>query len=226
MLTCHPASPFLFRSFQKSSILNWLDQRNMDFIACCFHHDGVDNNVYRPSTFIYRYIDWTFPASFTAVVTSFLLFYFTICVIFGLLLLAASRQYPECVVASGAPFGETPHTAFSDAVALSWTTFTTVVRRHARRRALCLFVRADIRSQSSLLSLCFVTGVRGRKRVAPAPCAFTPCLSRRLPASSGTHRYGMTYTSTASDFGGTAPHQCSLVVFLHCSSMKYDLVMK
>jgi len=137
----------------KSSILNWLDQRNMDFITCCFHRDGVDNNVYRPSTFIYRYIDWTFPASFTAVVTSFLLFYFTICVIFGLLLLAASRQYPECVVASGAPFGETPHTAFSDAVALSWTTFTTV-------------------------------------------------------------GYGMTYTSTASDFGGTAPHQCSLVVFL------------
>ena len=65
----------------------------------------------------------------------------------------AGGAQPNCIVASSAPFGSTPHTKFSDAFALSWTTFTTV-------------------------------------------------------------GYGMTYTSTASDFGDTEPHECSWVVFL------------
>lgn len=128
----------------------------MNFIDYFCHANEVDNNVYRPSTILYRYIDWTFTASFTAVFLTFLFFFCALCLIFGGLLLVAGRAEPNCIVASGESFGATPHTEFSDAFALSWTTFTTV-------------------------------------------------------------GYGMTYTSTGSDFKSTEPHECTWVVFL-CTS--------
>ena len=136
--------------------MNWIDNHHMNFIDYFWHSSEVDNNVYRPSTILYQYIDWTFTGSFTAVFMTFLLAYCAICVVFGGLLLVAGTYEPTCIVASGESFGHTPHTAFSDAFALSWTTFTTV-------------------------------------------------------------GYGMTYTSTGGDFGTTAPHKCSWVVFL-CTS--------
>jgi hypothetical protein len=40
----------------------------------------------------------------------------------------AGSHEPYCITASGEHFGANPHTKFSDAYALSWTTFTTVVR--------------------------------------------------------------------------------------------------
>ena len=48
--------------------------------------------------------------------------------IFGGLLYAAGSHEPYCITASGEHFGAHPQTKFSDAFALSWTTFTTVVR--------------------------------------------------------------------------------------------------
>eukprot|EP00584_Thalassiosira_punctigera_P007346 CAMPEP_0172539204 /NCGR_PEP_ID=MMETSP1067-20121228/10462_1 /TAXON_ID=265564 ORGANISM="Thalassiosira punctigera, Strain Tpunct2005C2" /NCGR_SAMPLE_ID=MMETSP1067 /ASSEMBLY_ACC=CAM_ASM_000444 /LENGTH=669 /DNA_ID=CAMNT_0013324853 /DNA_START=106 /DNA_END=2115 /DNA_ORIENTATION=+ len=141
-----------------NKILNWFDKHHMDFVDYFWHSNEVDNNVYRPSASLYRYIDWTFTASFTNVFISFLIFYFVLCLVFGGLLMAAGQAEPNCIVASGVAFGksEIPHTAWSDAFALSWTTFTTV-------------------------------------------------------------GYGMTYTSTAGDFGDTEPHKCTWVVFL-CTS--------
>ena len=38
----------------------------------------------------------------------------------------AGDAEPNCIMMAGEPFGTTPHTKFSDAFALSWTTFTTV----------------------------------------------------------------------------------------------------
>lgn len=38
----------------------------------------------------------------------------------------AGEAEPNCIVATGESFGANPHTKFSDAFALSWTTFTTV----------------------------------------------------------------------------------------------------
>eukprot|EP00579_Thalassiosira_antarctica_P008051 CAMPEP_0201888576 /NCGR_PEP_ID=MMETSP0902-20130614/27981_1 /ASSEMBLY_ACC=CAM_ASM_000551 /TAXON_ID=420261 /ORGANISM="Thalassiosira antarctica, Strain CCMP982" /LENGTH=666 /DNA_ID=CAMNT_0048418869 /DNA_START=169 /DNA_END=2169 /DNA_ORIENTATION=+ len=110
----------------RNNLLNWFDNHHMNIVDCFCHHNEVDNDVYRPSTFLYRYIDWTFTAGFTSVFVSFLFIYFVICIVFGGLLLVAGNAEPNCIVASGAPFGDTPHTAWSDAFALSWTTFTTV----------------------------------------------------------------------------------------------------
>lgn len=143
-------------SIQRSNLLNWFDKHHMNFIDYFCHVNEVDNNVYRPSTLLYRYIDWTFSASFTSVFVTFLFAYIVLCLIFGGLLQVAGEHQPNCIVASGEPFDHDGHTAFSDAFALSWTTFTTV-------------------------------------------------------------GYGMTYTSTNSDFNGTKPVECSWVVFL-CTS--------
>mmetsp|Transcript_15361 Transcript_15361/g.36825 ORF Transcript_15361/g.36825 Transcript_15361/m.36825 type:complete len:697 (+) Transcript_15361:176-2266(+) len=140
----------------RSNLLNWFDRHHMNFVDYFCHASEVDNNVYRPSTLLYRYIDWTFTASFTGVFFSFLFIYMSLMLVFAGLLLIAGSAEPTCIVAGGAPFGEIPHTKFSDAFALSWTTFTTV-------------------------------------------------------------GYGMTYTSTASDFGNAKPHECTSVVFL-CTS--------
>ena len=106
---------------QRSDLLNWFDQHHMNFVDYFCHEREVDNNVYRPSTYLYRYIDWTFTASFTAVFMTFLFFYLVLCLAFGGLLLLAGEYEPNCIVASSEKFGATPHTKFSDAFALSWT---------------------------------------------------------------------------------------------------------
>ena len=99
----------------------------MNFVGYfCDSSDNVDINVYKPSQFLYRYIHWTFAASFTSVFLSFLFIYFSFALIFGGLLMIAGDAEPNCIMMAGEPFGTTPHTKFSDAFALSWTTFTTV----------------------------------------------------------------------------------------------------
>ena len=99
----------------------------MNFVGYfCDSSDNVDINVYKPSQFLYRYIHWTFAASFPSVFLSFLFIYFSFALIFGGLLMIAGDAEPNCIMMAGEPFGTTPHTKFSDAFALSWTTFTTV----------------------------------------------------------------------------------------------------
>ncbi len=113
---------------QRSNILNWLDEHHMNIIDSCCHSIKVDNNVYRPSTFLYRYILWTFNASYTSVTLTFLFIYVVVNLVFAGLLYVAGSHEPYCITASGEHFGAHPQTKFSDAFALSWTTFTTVVR--------------------------------------------------------------------------------------------------
>jgi len=62
------------------------------------------------------------------VFVTFLVIYMVVMVIFAWFLLLAGNAQPACIVAAGSPFGETESdaTRFSDAFALSWTTFTTV----------------------------------------------------------------------------------------------------
>ena len=114
--------------FQGSKILNWFDEHHMNIMDFCCHNIQVGSNVYRPSTFLYRYILWTFSASYTSVTLTFLLIYVTVNLVFGGLLYVAGTAEPYCITASGEQFGANPQTKFSDAFALSWTTFTTVVR--------------------------------------------------------------------------------------------------
>jgi len=111
------------RKKYKNRFLNWLDNHHLNLIR---HETDTDNNVYNPGTYLYRYIDWTFYAGFMSVFMTFLLIYFIFCVFFGLVLLLAGNAEPECIVASSENFGANPDSRFSDAFALSWTTFTTV----------------------------------------------------------------------------------------------------
>ena len=55
--------------------------------------------------------------------------YMVVMVLFAWFLMLAGNAQPACIVAAGSPFGESDTedaTRFSDAFALSWTTFTTV----------------------------------------------------------------------------------------------------
>ena len=107
--------------------LRWFDNHHMHIAeyACC-HQNEVDMNVYKPSMLLYRYINWTFKSSFTSVFMSFLIIYFCCALLFAALILVAGTYEPECIQMAGESYGTTPLTKFSDAFALSWTTFATV----------------------------------------------------------------------------------------------------
>lgn len=106
----------------KNPILNWIDANHLNILD---HANNVDQHLYKPSSFMFHYINWTFRASFTAVFMSFLVIFYAINLFFAWLLLEAGINQPECIIVSGDHFGTTD-TKFSDAFALSWTTFTTV----------------------------------------------------------------------------------------------------
>ena len=78
--TCSLTFSSFLHSTQRNDFLNWLDTHHMNLIEYFFHAKEVDNNIYRPSTFLYRYIDWTFRAGFTSVFITFSFYYFLWCV--------------------------------------------------------------------------------------------------------------------------------------------------
>ena len=88
--------------------------------------ENVDSHSYRPDGVIKTYIYWTFYSSFLAVFLSFFAIFVAICLLFAALYLAAGTAHPECIIVSGHEFGANPMSKYSDAFALSWTTFTTV----------------------------------------------------------------------------------------------------
>ena len=90
-------------------------------------HEDVDSHLYKPSKGLATYLNWTFYASFSAVFFSFLVIFIVLCLIFAGLYALVGEIQPDCIVVSGSEFGTNPNTKFRDAVALSWTTFTTVV---------------------------------------------------------------------------------------------------
>lgn len=85
--------------------------------ACC----GV-----RPNELVIRYLNWTFRASFFAVIFSGALAFFGLNLFFALLIWWSGKNRPSCIYDNGAVFGTTS-ASFSDAFALSWTTFSTAV---------------------------------------------------------------------------------------------------
>jgi len=89
-------------------------------------HDAASAYVYHPSKPLAKYINWTFNTSFTAVFLTFFLLFFIFCLIFACLLALAGEFTPECLIVSSEPYGTNPNSKFSDAFAMSWTTFTTV----------------------------------------------------------------------------------------------------
>mmetsp|Transcript_1806 Transcript_1806/g.3052 ORF Transcript_1806/g.3052 Transcript_1806/m.3052 type:complete len:679 (+) Transcript_1806:263-2299(+) len=113
-----------------SKILNWCDSHHFTCLNTLSQQSNPDSHLYQPSMCLFRYINWTFHGSFTQVFLTFLVIYMVVMVFFAWLLLIAGNAQPACIVAAGSPFGGNDDTEdatrFSDAFALSWTTFTTV----------------------------------------------------------------------------------------------------
>ena len=128
-----PTPSYTSQSHQNNNFLNWIDKHHMNCVVFCCGgvptKHNVDSNVYKPGKHLYGYIHWTFTASFMSVFLSFLLIFSAFNVAFGGLLMLAGNREPNCIMMAGEPFGTTPNTKFSDAFALSWTTFTTVVSK-------------------------------------------------------------------------------------------------
>ncbi|KAL7493482.1 hypothetical protein ACHAWT_006030 [Skeletonema menzelii] len=113
----------------ESSILNWMSRMNCPFVNSCSYDRNPDAHNYRPGQFLFWYINWTFTGIWSEVVLTFVFIYFVVMLIFAFFLWIAGNAQPACIVAAGAPFGDNnteDATRFSDAFALSWTTFTTV----------------------------------------------------------------------------------------------------
>eukprot|EP00577_Skeletonema_sp_RCC1716_P009816 CAMPEP_0113407288 /NCGR_PEP_ID=MMETSP0013_2-20120614/19966_1 /TAXON_ID=2843 ORGANISM="Skeletonema costatum, Strain 1716" /NCGR_SAMPLE_ID=MMETSP0013_2 /ASSEMBLY_ACC=CAM_ASM_000158 /LENGTH=664 /DNA_ID=CAMNT_0000293193 /DNA_START=212 /DNA_END=2206 /DNA_ORIENTATION=+ /assembly_acc=CAM_ASM_000158 len=119
----------------QSAILNWMSRMNFPFVNSCAKwwspegYNNPDAHNYRPGHLLFMYINWTFTGMWSEVILTFMIIYFVLMLIFTLFLWVAGNAQPACIVAAGAPFGDNDTedaTRFSDAFALSWTTFTTV----------------------------------------------------------------------------------------------------
>jgi len=108
---------------------------NFPFVNSCAKwwspegYNNPDAHNYRPGHLLFMYINWTFTGMWSEVILTFMIIYFVLMLIFTLFLWVAGNAQPACIVAAGAPFGDNDTedaTRFSDAFALSWTTFTTV----------------------------------------------------------------------------------------------------
>ena len=103
---------------------------NCPFVnSCACEGYNPDAHNYRPGQLLFSYINWTFTGMWSEVVLTFVFIYFVVMLIFAFFLWIAGNAQPACIVAAGAPFGDNDTedaTRFSDAFALSWTTFTTV----------------------------------------------------------------------------------------------------
>lgn len=74
------------------------------------------------------YLNWTFRSSFFKVLLSAAVGFYTLTLIFALLIFASGTNHPDCVHVNGEDFGAShARDRFSDAYSLSWTTFSTVV---------------------------------------------------------------------------------------------------
>jgi len=86
-----------------------------------------DDFSYAPNGWAVSYINWTFRSGFGVVFLSFLLFFFFVAFLFGVLFKYAGLAEPQCIVVAGDEFGEDSRsTTLADGFHLSWTTFTTV----------------------------------------------------------------------------------------------------
>ena len=76
---------------------------------------------------VIKYFHWAFRSSFSAVFCSGALAFFSLTLLFAVLIYLSGINKPSCIHVNGVDFGTTGAN-FMDAYALSWTTFSTVVR--------------------------------------------------------------------------------------------------
>mmetsp|Transcript_28398 Transcript_28398/g.42933 ORF Transcript_28398/g.42933 Transcript_28398/m.42933 type:complete len:644 (+) Transcript_28398:171-2102(+) len=102
-------------------------QTSTKWSPLCWKPVNPDDFSYAPNGLIVWYINWTFRSGFGMVFLTFLLIFFVMVFLFGVLFKFVGEAEPECIVVAGDPFGfDSPHTTLADGFALSWTTFTTV----------------------------------------------------------------------------------------------------
>jgi hypothetical protein len=90
--------------------------QNSGAAPCCTFFGLTPNNL------VIKYLHWTFRSSFMAVFLSAAVAFITLTILFALFIWGLGRANPTCI--GGVDF-ESDY--FTDAYALSWTTFSTVV---------------------------------------------------------------------------------------------------
>ena len=80
-----------------------------------------------PNQQLAMYLHWMFRVNFLFLFCVMCVMFFVLVMAFSVLIIIAGTLDAECVRIGGAPFGEVD-SEFADAFALSWTTFSTVVR--------------------------------------------------------------------------------------------------
>lgn len=97
-------------------------------IACWHRHIQQQVGIgISPNQSLAMYLHWMFRVNFFFLFTLSCIVFFALTIFFAGLIIAAGRMDEECVRVGGQTF-ESAGTAFADAFALSWTTFSTVVR--------------------------------------------------------------------------------------------------
>ena len=80
-----------------------------------------------PNQQLAMYLHWMFRVNFLFLFCVMCVMFFVLVMFFAALIIVAGTLDPECVRIGGQQFGEVD-SEFADAFALSWTTFSTVVR--------------------------------------------------------------------------------------------------
>mmetsp|Transcript_38456 Transcript_38456/g.54121 ORF Transcript_38456/g.54121 Transcript_38456/m.54121 type:complete len:502 (+) Transcript_38456:80-1585(+) len=95
-------------------------------IACCHRHIQQQVGIgISPNQSLAMYLHWMFRVNFFFLFTLSCIVFFALTIFFAGLIIAAGRMDEECVRVGGKTF-DSAGTAFADAFALSWTTFSTV----------------------------------------------------------------------------------------------------
>lgn len=88
----------------------------------------------KPNRIVVSYLFWAFRSSFLALFLSAAVWFFMFTLGFAAMIYIAGRNKPECIHVGGYNFDEEGGPYFLDAYALSWTTFSTVVRARGSTR--------------------------------------------------------------------------------------------
>lgn len=76
---------------------------------------------------VIRYLNWAFRSAFPVVLLSGAVVFFSLTIVFAILIYIVGLRKPNCVHVNGEDFDDPGAASFLDAYALSWTTFSTVV---------------------------------------------------------------------------------------------------
>lgn len=96
-------------------------------LFCCERRTNSQGIGITPNQALARYLHWMFRVNFVFLFALCCLVFFALTILFAGFITLAGSIDTDCVRIGGQPFGF-GYAAFADAFALSWTTFSTVVR--------------------------------------------------------------------------------------------------